>query len=79
MNKSNAGANTNVLQITLDVIIMVVAYLIDLVCFGNSLEEGTLLGYTILCGVFAFLSFPTKRNICTTLRCFTIWIVFTES
>lgn len=62
MNKSNAGANTNVLQITLDVIIMVVAYLIDLVCFGNSLEEGTLLGYTILCGVFALIFILSNKE-----------------
>ena len=62
MNKSNAGANTNVLQITLDLIIMVVAYLIDLVCFGNSLEEGTLLGYTILCGVFALIFILSNKE-----------------
>lgn len=62
MNKSNAGANTNVLQITLDVIIMVVAYLIDLVCFRNSLEEGTLLGYTILCGVFALIFILSNKE-----------------
>lgn len=62
MNKSNAGANTNVLQIALDLIIMVVAYLIDLVCFGNSLEEGTLLGYTILCGVFALIFILSNKE-----------------
>ncbi len=62
MNKSNASANTNVLQIALDIVIMVAAYLIDLVCFGNSLEEGTLLGYTILCGVFVLIFILSNKE-----------------
>ncbi len=62
MNRSNAGANTNILQIVLDVIIMVVAYLIDLLCFGSNLEADTLMGYTILCGVFALIFILSNKE-----------------
>ena len=62
MNRSNAGANTNILQIVLDVIIMAFAYLIDVVCFGSSLETETLLEYTILCGVFTLIFILSNKE-----------------
>lgn len=62
MNRSNAGANTNILQIVLDVIIMAFAYLIDVVCFGSGLETETLQGYTILCGVFTLIFILSNKE-----------------
>ena len=52
MNKSNAGANTNTLQILLDVLMVVCAFAIDYWINGSSLDDQTQVGMMVLMAVF---------------------------
>ncbi len=55
MNRTNAGANTNTVQILLDILILVCALGLDILMYGNSIRAEELLGFIILIGVFTLI------------------------
>lgn len=55
MNRTNSGANTNTIQILLDILMLVCAYGIDCLVFGNRLEPEVQLGYFVLTIVFILI------------------------
>ena len=55
MNRTNSGANTNTLQILMDIILLVCAFVIDVLVFGKSVGNDSLYQYGILAAVFILI------------------------
>lgn len=55
MNRTNAGANTNTLHIMLDVLIVVIAYVIDIIFFGECIQPEQRFHFLVLFAVFALI------------------------
>lgn len=62
MNKSNAGANTNTLQMLLDVLTLVCAFGIDVLIFGRNIDSEVLLFFTILTGLFILIYLLSNKD-----------------
>lgn len=62
MNRTNSGANTNTIQIVLDILILVLAFGIDLLFFGRELETDTLLGFCVLIGIFILIFILSNKE-----------------
>lgn len=62
MNKSNAGANTNTLQILLDVLMIVCAFAIDYWLSGSSLDDQTQVGMMVLTAVFLLIYILSNKE-----------------
>ncbi len=55
MNRTNSGANTDTEQILLDILILVGAFGIDVLIFGQNLSEHSMLSLGVLSAVFALI------------------------
>lgn len=55
MNRTNVGANTNTLQILLDVFVVAVACAMDLLIFGKNMGQEQQVYFLIVIGVFALI------------------------
>lgn len=55
MNRSNTGANTNTLQILLDILVMAVAYALDALIFGRDMLQNQHVFFLVLFGVFTLI------------------------
>ncbi len=55
MNRTNAGANTNTLQILLDVLILAVAYGVDMLFFGKYIQQEQHILFFVLFAVFTLI------------------------
>ena len=55
MNRSNTGANTNTLQILLDLLVMAIAYALDVLVFGRELLQNQHIFFLVLFGVFTLI------------------------
>ena len=55
MNRSNTGANTNTLQILLDILIMAIAYALDVLVFGRELLQNQHIFFFVLFSVFTLI------------------------
>ena len=62
MNKSNAGANTNTLQILLDVLIVVCAFAIDFWTYGTLLDERLQVNLIALIAVFLLIYILSNKE-----------------
>lgn len=55
MNRSNAGANTNTVQIIIDVLLVLAAFAITVAFFGDTVGQNTLGKLAVLAGVFVLI------------------------
>ncbi len=55
MNRTNSGANTNTLQILMDIILLVCAFVADIFCFGKYIKAEEFYQYGILAAVFILI------------------------
>lgn len=55
MNRTNAGANTNTLQILLDTLVLIGAFGLDILFFGGELSTDEVVGFSILIGIFILI------------------------
>ena len=55
MNKSNSGANTNTLQLLMDIIVLVFAYGVDVLFVGKQLGKELQIGFLVLFAVFILI------------------------
>lgn len=62
LNRTNTGANTNTIQILLDILILLCALGLDIWLFGLSLNAEELLGFTILIGVFMLIYLLSNKE-----------------
>ncbi len=62
MNRSNTGANTNTVQILLDVLILLCALGLDILIWGRHLSPDELLGFSILIGVFILIYLLSNKE-----------------
>ena len=62
MNRSNSGANTNTVQILLDIFILLLAFVIDVFWFGMYQDTSTLLGFFLLVGVFILIFILSNKE-----------------
>lgn len=62
MNRSNSGANTNTVQILLDIFILLLAFGIDVFLFGMYEDTSTLLGFFLLVGVFILIFILSNKE-----------------
>ena len=61
MNRTNVGANTNTLQILLDVFVVAVACAMDLLIFGKNMGQEQQVYFLIVIGVFALIYVLAKH------------------
>lgn len=62
MNRTNSGANTNTIQILIDILLLVVAFCLDYVFLGRNLDSDALLGFTILIGIFILIFILSNKE-----------------
>lgn len=62
MNRTNSGANTNTIQILLDILILICAYGLDILAFGRQLPSETILGFSILVGLFILIFILSNKE-----------------
>lgn len=62
MNRTNAGANTNTLQILLDILIMICAFGLTWLFCGRSLSREELTGFAILVGMFTLIFLLSNKE-----------------
>ena len=55
MNRTNAGANTNILQMLLDIVALICAFAVDVFIMRKTLEPGVILGLAILFAIFTLI------------------------
>ncbi|MBE5873456.1 MAG: sugar transferase [Lachnospiraceae bacterium] len=55
MNRSNTGANTNTLQILMDILVMAIAYALDVFVFGRELLQNQHIFFFVLFSVFTLI------------------------
>ncbi len=55
MNKSNSGANTNTLQLIMDIVVLIAAYAIDILIMGNRVGKELQIGFLVLFAVFILI------------------------
>lgn len=55
MNKSNSGANTNTLQMIMDVFILSISFAVNVLIAGERIDYTLKLGFLILVGVFSLI------------------------
>ena len=55
MNKSNSGANTNTLQLIMDIIILIFAYAVDVLFAGHNTDKDLQIGFLVLVAVFILI------------------------
>ena len=55
MNRTNSGANTNTVQMLLDILIVLIAFGADLIIYSKSLGPEDVLGFTVLVFVFTLI------------------------
>lgn len=55
MNRTNSGANTNTIQILLDVLVLLVAFGLTVLCYGSNVNTESLLYYMVLAAVFILI------------------------
>ena len=55
MNRTNTGANTNTLQILLDILVMAIAYALDVLFFGSDMLQNQHVFFLVLFGVFTLI------------------------
>ena len=55
MNKSNSGANTNTLQLIMDIIVLSVAYAINILIVGSRVDKELHIGFLVLFAVFILI------------------------
>ena len=65
MNRTNAGANINTIQLLIDILIMALALALDMAICGGDLSPESLGKYVLLFGVFTLIFIlSNKGNIC---------------
>ena len=62
MNRTNVGANTNTVQILLDIFILLFALGINILLFGTKLGSDELSGFIILAGVFILIYMLSNKE-----------------
>lgn len=62
MNRTNAGANTNTLQILLDVFLLVCAFGIDVLIYGRTMEIDTFFNFFILVAIFILIFLLSNKE-----------------
>uniref|UniRef100_UPI00405764E4 sugar transferase n=1 Tax=Acetatifactor sp. TaxID=1872090 RepID=UPI00405764E4 len=62
MNRTNAGANTNTVQILLDILILVFALGLNILCFGLKLGTDELSGFVLLIAVFMLIYMLSNKE-----------------
>ncbi len=62
MNRTNTGANTNTVQILLDILILLFALGINFFCFGLQLNTDELIGFVILICVFILIYILSNKE-----------------
>lgn len=62
MNRSNSGANTNTVQILLDIFILLLAFAVDVFIYGMYNDTSTLLGFFLLVGVFILIFILSNKE-----------------
>lgn len=62
MNRTNTGANTNTVQILLDIFILLCALGLNVLLFGSQLNTEELLGFSILIGVFILIYILSNKE-----------------
>ena len=61
MNKTNSGANTNVFQILLDILFLVVSYAVSILMNYNELQDREALNMLALAGVFGLINILSNK------------------
>ena len=62
MNKTNSGANTNVFQILLDILFLVVSYAVSILMNYNELQDREALNMLALAGVFGLIYILSNKE-----------------
>ncbi len=62
MNRTNSGANTNTIQIVVDICLLIFAYVADLVIFGHSVDANTIGAYSVLIAVFILIFILSNKE-----------------
>ena len=62
MNKSNSGANTNTLQMIMDIVMLAVAYAIDVLVLGGSVDKEFQIGFLVLFSVFTLIYILSNKE-----------------
>lgn len=62
MNRTNTGANTNTLQMLLDIFLLVCAFGIDLILFIKRIQVNDILNLLILVGIFALIYILSNKE-----------------
>lgn len=62
LNRTNAGANTNTVQILLDILLLVLALGLDILLFGLKLNTDELVGFILLIGVFVVIYMLSNKE-----------------
>ena len=55
MNKSNSGANTNTLQMLMDIVLLAVVYIVDILVSGKNIDDELKIGFLVLLAVFVLI------------------------
>ncbi len=62
MNRTNAGANTNTLQILLDVLVLALSYILDIIFFGSQIQREHQIYFLILFAVFTLIYILSNKE-----------------
>ena len=62
MNRSNFGANTNIVQIMLDALLVLAAYVLSFCCLGTMAEKEVYISVATLTFVFGFLLLLSNKG-----------------
>lgn len=62
MNRSNAGANTNTIQIIIDALLVIAAFSITLALLGEGMDGRSIMQFTVLTGIFILIYLLSNKE-----------------